>query len=113
MGSCNSYWWYFFLISNNRRRIFQRKYKFINKTSYIYISCFNRCKYSIEIFKINRKVWNSMDKIKDKYFNFFLAGLFIGGMLGVIVINILVSYRVDNYIREIKYLNSIIEEDTI
>lgn len=34
-------------------------------------------------------------------------------MLGVIVINILVSYRVDNYIREIKYLNSIIEEDTI
>ncbi|CAG7839870.1 hypothetical protein Z959_02240 [Clostridium novyi B str. ATCC 27606] len=54
-----------------------------------------------------------MDKIKNKYFNFFLAGLFIGGMLGVIVINILVSYRVDNYIREIKYLNSIIEEDTI
>ncbi|EES90415.1 hypothetical protein Z957_08650 [Clostridium sp. K25] len=54
-----------------------------------------------------------MDKIKNKYFNFFLAGLFIGGMFGVIIINILVSYRVDNYIREIKYLNSIIEEDTI
>nr|WP_307897645.1 hypothetical protein [Clostridium botulinum] len=34
-------------------------------------------------------------------------------MFGVIIINILVSYRVDNYIREIKYLNSIIEEDTI
>ncbi|AYF54371.1 hypothetical protein FDJ70_05170 [Clostridium botulinum] len=58
-------------------------------------------------------MWNSMDKIKNKYFNFFLAGLFIGGMFGVIIINILVSYRVDNYIREIKYLNSIIEEDTI
>ncbi|KEI02946.1 hypothetical protein [Clostridium botulinum] len=54
-----------------------------------------------------------MDKMKNKYFSFFLAGLFIGGMFGIIVINILVSYRVDNYIREIKYLNSIIEEDTV
>ncbi|KEI01139.1 hypothetical protein ADU90_11210 [Clostridium botulinum] len=54
-----------------------------------------------------------MDKMKNKYFSFFLAGLFIGGMFGIILINILVSYRVDNYIREIKYLNSIIEEDTV
>ncbi|AEB76638.1 hypothetical protein G8T76_08980 [Clostridium botulinum C/D] len=58
-------------------------------------------------------MWNFMDKMKNKYFSFFLAGLFIGGMFGIIVINILVSYRVDNYIREIKYLNSIIEEDTV
>ncbi|MCD3234490.1 hypothetical protein IRP63_03145 [Clostridium botulinum] len=58
-------------------------------------------------------MWNFMDKMKNKYFSFFLAGLFIGGMFGIILINILVSYRVDNYIREIKYLNSIIEEDTV
>ncbi|KGM94235.1 hypothetical protein Z968_12065 [Clostridium novyi A str. 4552] len=54
-----------------------------------------------------------MDKIKNKYFTFFATGLFIGGILGVVLMSILVSYRVDNYIREIKSLNSIIEENNV
>lgn len=54
-----------------------------------------------------------MDKIeyKARYFTFFTLGLFIGGVLGVIFINLLVSYRVDSYIKEIQYLNTVIEED--
>ncbi|QGU94850.1 hypothetical protein GOM49_06830 [Clostridium bovifaecis] len=54
-----------------------------------------------------------MDKIeyKARYFTFFILGLFVGGILGVILINLLVSYRVDGYIKEIQYLNTVIEED--
>lgn len=53
-----------------------------------------------------------MDSInsKHKYFLFFILGLFIGGMVGIITINLLVSYRIDNYIKEIKHLDKVIEE---
>lgn len=56
-----------------------------------------------------------MDKVRNrtKYFSFFAAGLFIGGIIGVIVINLLVSYRIDNYIKEIEYLNTTIEDNNI
>lgn len=47
---------------------------------------------------------------KHKYFLFFILGLFIGGMLGIITVNLLISYRIDNYIKEIKRLDKIIEE---
>ncbi|MCY6356538.1 hypothetical protein [Clostridium sp. ZS2-4] len=53
-----------------------------------------------------------MDSInsKQKYFLFFILGLFIGGMVGIITINLLISYRIDNYIKEIKHLDKVIEE---
>lgn len=53
-----------------------------------------------------------MDSINSKYtyFLFFILGLFIGGMVGIIIINLLVSYRIDNYIKEIKHLDKVIEE---
>ncbi|EDS77629.1 hypothetical protein [Clostridium massiliodielmoense] len=54
-----------------------------------------------------------MDKIKNKYFTFFATGLFIGGIFGIVLMSILVSYRMDNYIREIKDLNSVIEENNM
>lgn len=47
---------------------------------------------------------------KYKYFLFFILGLFIGGMVGIITINLLISYRIDNYIKEIKHLDKVIEE---
>lgn len=54
-----------------------------------------------------------MDKMKNRYFTFFATGLFIGGIFGIVLMSILVSYRFDNYIREIKSLNSIIEENNM
>ncbi|NEZ49153.1 hypothetical protein FDB54_05890 [Clostridium botulinum] len=58
-------------------------------------------------------MWIFMDKIKNKYFTFFATGLFIGGIFGIVLMSILVSYRMDNYIREIKDLNSVIEENNM
>lgn len=52
-----------------------------------------------------------MDKVnKSNYIIFFLLGIFIGGVSGVIVINALISYRIDNYIKEIQYLKTVIED---
>ncbi|WMJ79134.1 hypothetical protein RBU49_09540 [Clostridium sp. MB40-C1] len=53
-----------------------------------------------------------MDKMrnKHKYSLFFILGVLIGAMIGAIVINILVSYRIDSYIKEIKSLRKVIEE---
>lgn len=50
---------------------------------------------------------------KSKYLIFFFTGLFLGGMVGVIIINLLVSYRIDNYIKQIQHLNTVIEEDKL
>lgn len=56
-----------------------------------------------------------MDGIKNKkrYFTFFSLGLFVGIIMGVVIINFFISYRIDAYIKEIQYLNTIIEEDTV
>ncbi len=52
-----------------------------------------------------------MGKIKKlNYFLFFLLGICLGGLVGVILINSLISYRIDNYIKEIQYLKTVIEE---
>jgi hypothetical protein len=47
---------------------------------------------------------------KANYLAFFLLGIFIGGVTGVILINALISYRVDNYIKEIQHLKTVIED---
>ncbi|KYH28987.1 MULTISPECIES: hypothetical protein [Clostridium] len=54
-----------------------------------------------------------MAKVEDKskYFTFFSLGLFLGVILGVVFINLLVSYRIDSYIKEIKYLKTTIDEE--
>lgn len=56
-----------------------------------------------------------MDGIKHKkrYFTFFSLGLFIGIIMGVVIINFFISYKIDAYIKEIQHLNTIIEEDNV
>lgn len=55
-----------------------------------------------------------MGKVKKySYAAFFFLGLFIGGLTGVILINALISYRIDNYIKEIESLKTIIVDKNV
>lgn len=53
-----------------------------------------------------------MDEMNEKnnYFLFFICGLIIGSLVAITTINILVSYRIEQYHKEILYLNSVIED---
>lgn len=53
-----------------------------------------------------------MDEMKErtKYFIFLITGIIIGGMAGIISLNLLISSRIDEYYKEIQSLQSIIEE---
>lgn len=48
--------------------------------------------------------------IKRGYFYFFVLGIILGGMIGILTINTLLSYRIDSYIQEITDLKISMEE---
>ncbi|MCY6485141.1 hypothetical protein OW763_12410 [Clostridium aestuarii] len=51
-----------------------------------------------------------MDEIKNKYALFFITGLFIGGIFGVVAVNLLVGYKIDNYMKKVQYLQATVED---
>jgi hypothetical protein len=48
--------------------------------------------------------------LRSKYFRFFLSGTMIGILIGAASFNVLVSYRMDEYIQKISRLESVNEE---
>lgn len=55
-----------------------------------------------------------MDKVRDKiYFTLFCTGMIIGGLVGIITYNSLVSYRIDEYHQKIKALELLIEDKNL
>lgn len=57
-----------------------------------------------------------MGKIKKRSIAFLvtlLAGTIIGAILGTVVLNALISYRIDQYVRQIQYLEGIIQDQEI
>ncbi|KNF07512.1 hypothetical protein CLPU_15c00060 [Gottschalkia purinilytica] len=57
-----------------------------------------------------------MDRIKKTSFKLFFSittGIIVGILLGVSISSALVSYRIDQYIRNIQYLESVIEDKEI
>lgn len=57
-----------------------------------------------------------MGKLKNNVFKFFITltlGIIIGMLIGAISLNVFISYRIDQYLKEITYLNTIIEERDI
>lgn len=55
-----------------------------------------------------------MDKVRDKiYFTLFCTGMIIGGLVGIITYNSLVSYRIDEYHQKIKTLELLIEDKNL
>ena len=52
-----------------------------------------------------------MGKVKkNEYFLFFSTGFIIGGLLGVMALNCLISYRIDQYHEKINTLEAVIED---
>ncbi|QEK11749.1 hypothetical protein FQB35_04860 [Crassaminicella thermophila] len=54
-----------------------------------------------------------MDKVKTlkrKYLLFLFTGFIIGLLFGTITLNTFISYRIDTYLQQIKYLETIIED---
>lgn len=61
-------------------------------------------------------MWSIMGKIKKRSIAFLvtlLAGTIIGAILGTVVLNALISYRIDQYVRQIQYLEGIIQDQEI
>ncbi|MGK0467059.1 hypothetical protein [Clostridium sp.] len=52
-----------------------------------------------------------MDKVKKEgYFLFFATGFIIGGIIGIIALSCLISYRIDEYHQNISVLEALIED---
>jgi septal ring factor EnvC (AmiA/AmiB activator) len=52
-----------------------------------------------------------MDKVKKEgYFFFFATGFLIGGLIGILAFNCLISYRIDQYHEKIRTLEAVIED---
>jgi hypothetical protein len=47
---------------------------------------------------------------RDAYFLFFSTGFIIGGLTGILILNCLISYRIDQYHQRIQTLESTIED---
>lgn len=55
-----------------------------------------------------------MEKLKRQgYFLFFSTGFFIGGLAGILILNCLISYRIDQYYNRIKTLESAIQDKNV
>ncbi|WZL71932.1 hypothetical protein QBE52_12550 [Clostridiaceae bacterium 35-E11] len=54
-----------------------------------------------------------MKASKKYYLSFLWIGFIIGGLLGIVSINALVSYRIDIYHQQIQYLKTVIEDKDI
>lgn len=57
-----------------------------------------------------------MDRIGKetiKYFITLTIGILIGMVIGAVSLNTLISYRIDEYFKEITYLNSVIEDKDV
>ena len=55
-------------------------------------------------------MWEPMGKVKSVWFILTLfTGIFLGISIGAALLNALVSYRIDDYYKEIQYLNTVIE----
>ncbi|WP_251859821.1 hypothetical protein [Clostridium sp. Marseille-Q2269] len=50
---------------------------------------------------------------KNKYFFSFCVGLVTGGLVGIIFFSLFISYKIENYHREITYLNNVIEDQQV
>ncbi|MBK5242841.1 hypothetical protein [Clostridium sp.] len=52
-----------------------------------------------------------MDKVKKEgYFLFFATGFIIGGIIGIIALSCLISYRIDEYHHSISALEALVED---
>lgn len=54
-----------------------------------------------------------MKKVEIHYFSVFITGFICGCLLGSLAVNSLVSFRIDDYMERIKYLESDIEEKNV
>ena len=55
-----------------------------------------------------------MDKVKEgEYFFLFCSGIIIGGLLGIISFNSLISHRIDEYHQKIQALELLIQDKNL